>query len=171
MLIEKGSLVTILYSFKSSEGVLLGSSDLSGPFTFVLGRGDAISGLENNLLGFSVGAFLEFKVLACDAYGEVNEELIRVLPRVIIDSKGDMEKGQKIEDPTGKILPKGIIFNVKEVNSQTVVLDANHPMAGKDLTFSVQILYVGDYEEAEDFHNDKKFSCCSESQCQNGCSH
>lgn len=158
MQIQKGSLVTITYSFKSKEGILLGTSDYSGPFTFVIGSGDAMAGLEKNLVGSSSGDSLSFVIPYREAYGEVNEDFIRVLPRKKIDPNNSLEVGQKVSDDKGTLLPVETIFWVKSLDSQTVTLDANHPLAGMDLDFMVDILYVGDEKEAEAFNNSS--SCC-----------
>lgn len=172
MKIQQGSLVTITYSFKSKEGVLLGTSDYSGPFTFVIGSGDAMEGLEKNLLEASTGDSLSFIIPCAEAYGEVDETLVRTLPRKKIDPHSQLQEGQQVSDDKGVFLPLGRTFWVRSLDSQTVTLDANHPLAGMDLDFSVEILYVGDEKEAKAFANSS--SCCggscgsSEDSCSSG---
>lgn len=167
MQIQAGNLVTITYSFKSTEGVLLGTSDYSGPFTFILGSGDAMEGLEKNLIGAFSGDSLSFVIPASEAYGEVKEDLIRVLPRKKIDPNNQLEEGQRVSDDKGTLLPSELVFWVKSLDQQTVTLDANHPLAGMDLDFSVDILYVGDEKEAQAFNSS---SCCGGSCSSGGCS-
>jgi FKBP-type peptidyl-prolyl cis-trans isomerase 2 len=131
------------YTGKLDNGEVFDTSkhdDHQHPIEFEAGKGMIIPGLEKELVKMKKGDKKTIKVKADEAYGQPQETLIRELP------KGPVPEGMKLEKdaviylktPQGQPLPAKIV----EVKDETVVLDLNHPLAGKDLTFEVEVVEV-----------------------------
>jgi FKBP-type peptidyl-prolyl cis-trans isomerase SlyD len=107
------------------------------PLEFIIGRGQIIPGLENALVGMSQGESGDIMVAAADAYGEVNPEAVQTLP--IEQFAGiDLVEGMQLygQGEGGQTVQVTVTsFDDKEVN-----IDFNHPLAGKDLMFSVTVV-------------------------------
>lgn len=105
------------------------------PMSFVLGKGEVINGFEKNILGMSVGEEKSFAVMPLDAYGERLPENIKTYPRELFEKQGiDLEKGSTLIINTSE----GKLFGyIQELRENEVVLDMNHELAGKTLSFTV----------------------------------
>jgi FKBP-type peptidyl-prolyl cis-trans isomerase SlyD len=121
------------YVLRNTAGEILDQSDEGQPISFLEGAGQIIPGLESQLLPLKTGDKREVSVGAAQAYGERDEKLVVKVPRDQIPSKdvkiGDMFRGGPDEDAP--------VFTVTEVTTSHVTVDANHPLAGEDLTFSI----------------------------------
>lgn len=131
------------YVLRNTAGEILDQSDEGQPISFLEGVGQIIPGLESQILSLKTGDKREVSVAAAQAYGERDEKLVVKVPRDQIPSKdvkiGDMFRGGPDEDAP--------VFTVTEVTTSHVVVDANHPLAGEDLTFSI---VMGDIRQATD---------------------
>lgn len=138
--VESGRIVTFDYElFVDNE--LIESSDDSGPLEYEHGAEQIIPGLENALDGKSVGDQINVTLDPEEAYGEVDENAFREIPKSDLPEDGpEPQVGMVLElvSPDGESFPV-IIAEVKE---NAVVLDFNHPLAGKELTFDVTITAV-----------------------------
>ena len=107
------------------------------PLEFIIGKGQIIPGLENALVGMNVGEDGDIMVKAADAYGDVNPEAVQVLPKEQFDGvdlvEGMTLYGQGEDGQTTQVI-------VKSFDDKEVTIDFNHPLAGKDLMFSVTVL-------------------------------
>lgn len=137
-MIENGKIVKIHYTL-IVEGDVLESSQESGPLEYEHGRGQIIPGLENALSGLNEGDTREVDIGPDDAYGPLNLELIVQIPRNQIQD-GFIETGTVLrgKDSRGKTM-QGI---VKEVNEENVTVDFNHPLAGKELHFDIEVIEI-----------------------------
>ena len=133
----KGKYYTISYSFSDDEGELLGSSDMSGPFTFCIGAGDAIPGLEEHIVGKEQGTPLQFTIPAEKAYGMYNNDLVRTVPKTAVSETIHLAVGLQLYINNEKV-------TIIEVNPDTITVDSNHPLAGANLNFDVSILAIDD---------------------------
>ena len=150
MAIAQHKVVTIHYKVVDAEsGELIDSSENSQPMTYLHGAQNIVPGLEKALEGKSVGDELEVTIKPADAYGERSEEGIQQVPIEVFDDMEKIEPGMTlmVETEDG---PLNLV--VTEVDETTVTVDANHPMAGKSLTFSVKIEEVRDANEEEVAH-------------------
>jgi len=138
---------SIMYSVRDTSTNEEIDSNLGGaPLEFITGHGQIIPGLENELLKMSVGEKGDILVKAIDAYGLYNDEAIQVLP--IEQFAGiDLEKGMTLYG-TGEN-GETIQVVVKDFTENDVTIDYNHPLAGKDLLFSVEVVDVRDATEEE----------------------
>ncbi|WP_037548006.1 FKBP-type peptidyl-prolyl cis-trans isomerase [Spirochaeta lutea] len=133
--------VTITYSFSTADGRSLGSSEQSGPFQFVLGRGDIIPGLDRRLEGAKVGDSFHFEIPASEAYGEWQEDKEFRLDPSALASLGEAKPGMRV---TTTMQGQPVELVITAITDQEVVLDGNHPLAGHDIVFDVRIEGVED---------------------------
>jgi len=139
--------VSFEYELKDAKtGEILDSNIGKEPLEFVSGKGQIIPGLESKLTSMSAGDKAEVEVPANEGYGEVNPEAVQSLPKeqfAGIDlQEGMVLYGQGENGETVQVV-------VKSFDDNNVVVDFNHPLAGKDLVFNVSILDVRDATESE----------------------
>ncbi len=140
MRIEKDSVVSIEYELIEVGGSdILDSNKGQGPLEFIVGKEQVIPGLEKELLNLEKGENADIKVSSADAYGEVNPEARDTLPREQFADL-DLSVGMQLygEGENGE----SVAVTVCEFTDQSVTIDYNHPLAGKDLMFSVSIIDV-----------------------------
>lgn len=135
MAIEENQIVSIEYEVSDGEKVV--DSNVGGmPLVFMFGKGQIIPGLENAIANMSIGEKAEVLVKAEDAYGEYEAEAKQEVPKdqfAGIDLEVGMALyGQGEDGGTVQVI-------VKEISDENVIIDFNHPLAGKDLSFIVSI--------------------------------
>ena len=137
--VESNSTVSVNYTGKLEDGTIFDSSLVEGrePLKTTLGQGQLIKVFENGLLEMQVGESKTIEIPSEDAYGEYLEYLIQEVP--LEQMPGDVEVGTQLFSQT-EMGP--VNFVVKEIKEMTVVLDANHPLAGKNLIFELEVLDV-----------------------------
>lgn len=132
--------VTLHFSLHLADGSLIDSTrELSKPASFVFGDGNLLPNIEELLLGFSAGDKRSFVLSPKKAFGEYNFENEQTFPRTQFKDI-ELEEGLLIgfDDASGEQLP-GL---VKSINEQFVLIDFNHPLAGKEIIFEAEILAV-----------------------------
>ena len=132
------------YTFKTREGVLLGSSVQSGPFSFISGRGDVVPGLDSRIEGAKIGDNLSFVVPVDEAYGQRRDDLVFTVPRKRFEDFEGLEVGARVQST---VHGRPAELTVVEVTENEVTLDANHPLAGLDIAFEVDITDVEEVPE------------------------
>ncbi len=139
MEITKNSKVTVHYTGKLEDGTIFDSSIEAGrdPLQAKLGEGQLIPGFENGLIGMSTGDKKTITIEPQDAYGEPNDQYITEISKDMIPEGVEVGAMLQANGPNGT-------FNVvvKQINESTVVLDANHPLAGKKLIFDLEVVNV-----------------------------
>jgi len=152
MSIKDNSAVSFHYSLTDDEGQQLDSSAGKEPLAYLHGAGNIIPGLENALTGKAVGDSMTVAVSAAEGYGEVQQELIQDVPRTSFQGVEQIEVGMQFEAQTGQ--GGTVPVTVTAVTDETVTVDGNHPLAGKNLNFDVSIEAVRDAtaEELEHSH-------------------
>lgn len=146
MKISKDKMVSIHYTLTDKDGEILDSSAGGEPLQYLHGRGFIIPGLENRLEGACSGDKLSVDIPALEAYGEYNNEAVFDLPRENFPEGMDIQVGMNFEFQ-GEFGP-GIVA-VIAVSGNNITVDANHPLAGKDLHFEVLVKDVRDATESE----------------------
>jgi FKBP-type peptidyl-prolyl cis-trans isomerase SlyD len=132
-----GSVVTFNYTLKDDEGKVLDSSE--DPVSYLHGYGEIIPGLEQALEGAEPGDHEEAVVEPPEAYGEHDPNAILTIPTENIPSEVHLEPGMNVVGET----ENGVVrLTVQEVRDDEVVVDANHPLAGKTLHFDVEVIDV-----------------------------
>ena len=137
--IQSGDNVKVHYTGKLEDGSIFDTSLAEGrePLETTLGQGQLIKGFEAGLMDMSEGEKKTIEIESADAYGEHNPEMINEIPRAQVPEgvkEGEMLQGM---GPMGPVNVK-----VVEVKDETVVLDANHPLAGKKLIFDLEIVSI-----------------------------
>ena len=135
--VTNGSSVSVNYTGRLEDGTIFDTSIQEGrePLTATLGQGQLIPGFENGLIGMTVGEKKTIEIDPSDAYGEVNPQMVSEVPLTQVPEGvkvGDQLQGQNQYGPVNVV--------VKEVTESTVILDMNHPLAGKKLIFDLEVV-------------------------------
>jgi FKBP-type peptidyl-prolyl cis-trans isomerase SlyD len=149
MTIKQDSVVTLHYTLKDDAGEVIDSSASRNPLSYLHGRGNLIPGLERELQGRSAGDKLSVKIEAADGYGEYDKALVEQVPRRALKGITNIKVGTQLRGET-EHGPRTVI--VTRIVGDMVTLDANHPLAGKNLNFEVEITSVRDATEEELTH-------------------
>jgi FKBP-type peptidyl-prolyl cis-trans isomerase 2 len=133
--VKSGDTVRLHYTGTLSDGSTFDSSSGRDPLEFTVGSGQIIPGLDKAIPGMVVGDKKVVEIAADEAYGASNPEAQQDVPRSEIPAEIPLELGTQlqVQTPTGQVMPVTVIA----VTDETVTLDANHPLAGKDLTFDI----------------------------------
>ena len=134
------SKVKVHYTGKLANGEVFDTSDGKEPIEFTLGQGQLIPGFEKGLIDMKLNEKKTINMTKDDAYGEVNETLIQEVKKT--DLPQDMEPkvgmGLVSKSPEGQ----EINLMVVEVKEETIVIDGNHPLAGRDLVFDLEVVEI-----------------------------
>lgn len=138
-MIKQGSKVKAHYTGRLNNNDVFDTSlqDERGPLEFTIGEGTLLPAFEKELLGLSTGEKKTFELGSTDAYGPYRDELRLTVPKSNVPP--GVEVGQTLQ---GNYKDEMINFMVRQVNEDNVIVDANHPLAGKDLIFDVEIVDV-----------------------------
>jgi FKBP-type peptidyl-prolyl cis-trans isomerase 2 len=137
---KSGDRVKVHYTVKLEDGTVFDSSKERAPLELTLGDGKLIKGFEQAVLGMSPGEMKIAKVPSDDAYGPHSAEMMVSFERERLPHDLDPKVGQQLEiqRQDGRKIPAV----VTEVSPAAIIVDANHPLAGKDLTFEIQLVEV-----------------------------
>jgi FKBP-type peptidyl-prolyl cis-trans isomerase SlyD len=150
MQIAQNTVVTIDYTLKDDKGTVLDSSEGGEALAYLHGAGNIIPGLESALEGKIAGDSLAVTVAPEEAYGSRNLELIHTVPRSMFPEEENIMVGAQYhaQGPEGEM----ISFMVTAAEGDSVTVDANHPLAGEQLHFDVQIVDVRAASDEEISH-------------------
>lgn len=135
MQITKNKVAAIHYTLRDNEGAILDSSDGRDPLYYIHGIGNLIPGMEDGLEGKAIGDKFQIKVTADKGYGELDPQLIQQVPMTAFG-------GQEVKEGMQFKTDRGTVVRVTEVGQENVTVDANHPLAGVELNFQVEIIEV-----------------------------
>ena len=168
MNIETKKAVTLAYTLTDDDGKVLDTADANEPFIYLHGSGGVIPGLEKALDGKTVNDELTIKLQPSEAYGDYSDALIQEVPKEMFSEMDDktLFVGAQFHAETNQGMQ---VVTVNSINDETITIDGNHPMAGKNLNFEVKILAIRDATEDELAHghihahsaNDDDGACCS----------
>src|SRR6056297_3556167 len=170
--IEQGDKVKVNYEGKLDSGELFDSTTKAGeshPLEFSIGGGQIIPAFENAVLGMKEGEEKSFTVKPEDAYGQYNEQMKKELPRSQVPLEKEPQKGMMLEvkTPDGKRFP----VKIDSFDENKIILDLNHPLAGKNLNFSVKISSIekgaGEKSEKEESRKETETSSQESEENQN----
>ena len=138
--VKPGDTVRIHYKGTLSDGATFDSSEGRDPLEFVVGSGQIIPGLDTALPGMSVGDKKVVEVPADQAYGQPDPNARQAVPRAEIPDDIPLDLGTQlqVQTPQGQVMPVTVV----EVTETEVTLDANHPLAGRDLTFDIELVAI-----------------------------
>jgi FKBP-type peptidyl-prolyl cis-trans isomerase SlyD len=147
--IKKDSVVTFNYTLKDDAGEVIDSSADGEPLAYLQGHGNLVPGLEREMEGKNAGDKLTVKVTPAEGYGEFSKELIQKVPRRSLKGISKITVGMRLHAQTGEG-PRAV--TVTAVMGDMVTIDGNHPLAGKNLNFDIEIIDVRDATEEELAH-------------------
>ncbi len=139
---KPGNTVKVHYTGKFDDGEVFDSSVDRDPLEFVIGSGKMIPGFEKAVIGMNVGETRTTTVFADNAYGQYQQDRVFSVEESNFNSGGEIQLkvGQywQLEKDNGQVINVRIV----EISNQKITLDANHPLAGKDLTFDIKLVEV-----------------------------
>jgi peptidylprolyl isomerase len=138
---KSGNTVKVHYTGKLKDGTVFDSSlQRNEPLEFTLGQGNMIAGFEKAVNGMKVGDSTVADIPVNEAYGEVREDMILEVPKKDVPENITPEVGQRlaVQQQDGQSIP----VTISKVSEESITLDANHPLAGKDLIFEIELLEV-----------------------------
>jgi FKBP-type peptidyl-prolyl cis-trans isomerase SlyD len=141
--------VTIHYTLTDEGGAVIDSSRDGQPLKYLEGAGNIIPGLEKELLSSNVGDKKQVRVPAKEAYGEKREDMVMQVPRAQFPADVNLKVGDRFRAGGEQDSP---VFTVVALLEDQVTLDGNHPLAGKDLSFEVEVTEVRPATEEEVSH-------------------
>jgi peptidylprolyl isomerase len=131
-----GDTVKVHYTGKLEDGTIFDSSFDSEPLEFTIGEGQVIKGFEDAVVGMDLNETKTVKIPVDKAYGPHRDDLLVVVNRNQLPA--DFEPELEGRQPDGSI----VVATVIEISESNVTLDANHPLAGEDLTFEIQLVEI-----------------------------
>jgi peptidylprolyl isomerase len=137
---KNGDTVKVHYTGKLDDGTIFDSSIDREPLEFTLGEGQVIPGFEQAVIGLDLNESKTVKIPAEKAYGPHREELVAVVDRSQLPTDLKPEVGQQLQgrQPDGQT----VTVMVTDISESSVTLDGNIPLAGKDLTFDIQLVEI-----------------------------
>lgn len=150
MSLELNKVVTFNYTLKDEEGTVLDSTANKDPLTFISGTSQVLPRLEEALGEMLIGGKKNVKINAAEAYGEYDDKAVQSIKKEQFPSDAKVEVGVRYvaNSPEGGQMP----FVIKEIKEKDVTVDFNHPLAGKDLEFDVELVDIRDATAEEIQH-------------------
>ncbi|PID75426.1 MAG: peptidylprolyl isomerase [Deltaproteobacteria bacterium] len=136
--VKKGDRVTVHYTGTLADGSVFDSSEGKEPLGFDVGSGQVIEGFEEAVLGMAVGEKKRVEIPCAKAYGERNEEMVIQAPLDQVPPDLTPEVGMRLE--MGGVNGELLRVVVVEITDTHITLDANPPLAGKDLSFTLELV-------------------------------
>jgi FKBP-type peptidyl-prolyl cis-trans isomerase SlyD len=147
--IKKDSVVLFNYTLKDDAGAVIDSSSGGEPLAYLHGHGNLVPGLERELESKNAGDKLSVKIAPADGYGELSKDLIQKVPRRTLKGIAKITVGMRLHAQTEQG-PRAV--TVTAVTGDMVTIDGNHPLAGKNLNFDIEIVDVREASEEELAH-------------------
>jgi len=136
-MIKEGSKVKVHYTGKLESNEVFDTSNDKEPLEFTVGEGQLIPGFEKGVMGMNTGDKKTINIKPNEAYGEIREDLLNEVEKERIPQGVTAGQTLQAQTPNG---PVNVL--VKEVKENSVVIDANHPLAGKNLIFELEVVEV-----------------------------
>jgi len=138
--VKENNTVKVNYTGKLSDGQVFDSSEGKEPLEFTLGKGQLIPGFEKGLIDMKVKEKKTITIAKDEAYGEINKDLIQEVKKTELPQDMTPEVGMGLVSKT----PDGQEMNllVIEVKEESIIIDGNHPLAGKDLIFDLEVVEI-----------------------------
>jgi peptidylprolyl isomerase len=137
--VQKGDTILIHYRGALDDGAEFDSSKGRAPLEFTVGSGQVIPGFDAGVLGLEVGGTKTIRIPCAEAYGPREEEMRLTIPRAEMPPHLNPEPGMmlRVQTPQGEAQ-----MAVVKVDEQCVIIDGNHPLAGQDLTFELELVEI-----------------------------
>jgi peptidylprolyl isomerase len=138
---QDGDRVAVHYTGKFTDGSVFDSSQGQEPLRFTIGAQEVIPGFERAVIGMSPGQTKTQTIPSDQAYGPHSDEMVLAIDRKEFPSDLELEVGRRL-----KLNQEGqnMIVTITDVNESSITLDANHPLAGQDLVFDIELVEIGE---------------------------
>ncbi len=138
--IKDGDTVKVHYTGTLENGEVFDSSEGRDPLQFTMGAGQLIPGFEKAVMGLKVGDSTKAEIPSAEAYGEHNPQMEVTIQKSQLPADLDPEVGMQLQltQENGQPVP----CQVTKIEGEDVTIDANHPLAGKDLTFDIEVVEI-----------------------------
>jgi FKBP-type peptidyl-prolyl cis-trans isomerase 2 len=139
--VKSGDTVKVHYHGRLTDGTTFDSSAGREPLQFEVGSGMVIPGFDNGVMGMQVGDKKTINIPVAEAYGPKNPDMIVAFPATEFPEDMELEVGMRLNmtNSEGHVIP----VVVTEIGEENVMLDANHPLAGEDLEFDIELVEIG----------------------------
>jgi FKBP-type peptidyl-prolyl cis-trans isomerase SlyD len=150
MKVGKDRVVALEYKLHLGDGEVIDQSEPGQPLSYLHGKGQIVPGLEGALEGLGVGEAKKVVVAPAQGYGEHDARGLQEVPRTMFPANAELRPGMRLaaQADSGEVIPIGI----HEVKGETVIVDLNHPLAGKTLHFDVTVRDIRDATQEELSH-------------------
>lgn len=149
MTVSKHKVVTLNYTLKNNEGIILDTSEGREPLVYLHGVGSLIPGLENKLEGKAAGESMNIIIQPEDAYGKRNDNLVRIVEKSGFQGDEEMQEGMRVQLETDQ---GPAIAVITKIEGEEVTLDLNHPLADMELHFDIELVDIRDANPEEISH-------------------
>lgn len=144
------NVVTFHYTLRDTQGIFIDASIGGEPVSFLEGAGQIVEGLEEGMRGLEAGVKAKIAVPAAKAYGERDESQVQRVLKSLLPIEGDVKPGDQFRAGSDAFAP---VVTVRGVEGEELLLDANHPLAGVDLEFEIEVIAVRAATKEECEHN------------------
>lgn len=138
--VKKDDTIKVHYTGKLNDGQVFDSSDGREPLEFKVGAGQMIPGFDKGVVDMGLNEKKTIEVPSSEAYGEPKDELFQQIPKEQLPKEIEPKEGMALTAQTQDGQQQQLI--IKEVKDDSIVVDANHPLAGKDLVFEVEVVEI-----------------------------
>ena len=148
MKVEAGRVATLTYDITDEKGEIIESSELSGPVSFLVGKGAIIPGLDSRIVGMGKDEEADLSIPAAEAFGAVEDAPQKTIPRTEFPAGAQLDPGLRFEAGTG-VQGQTILLEVVESTDEAVVVRMMHPLAGQTIGMSIKVVSVRDATSGE----------------------
>jgi FKBP-type peptidyl-prolyl cis-trans isomerase 2 len=138
--VGKNDSIKVHYTCTTDDGLVFSSKETEKPLQFIVGQGSLLQPIEDGVVGMKLNEKKKIKIPRQQAYGEVQKELIQEIDKGLLPENVEVKEGlqltSKQEDGSE------MHFRVTKVMDKSVVIDGNHPLAGKDLEFEIELVEI-----------------------------
>lgn len=138
--VKANDTVKVHYKGTLGDGQVFDNSADRDPLQFTMGEGQLIPGFENAVLGMGVDDVKTVTIPYKEAYGPVKDELLQEVSKEYLPEDLEVEVGMQLVSKQEN--GAEMVVNVSEIKDDSIIIDANHPLAGKDLTFEIQLIEI-----------------------------
>ncbi|MDG2364109.1 MAG: FKBP-type peptidyl-prolyl cis-trans isomerase [Methylococcaceae bacterium] len=149
MKITENSVVSILYKLSNDAGTILDQSTEDNPLIYLHGQGNIVIGLENALTGKTIGDTLDVTVTPDEGYGNREDYMVETVNRSMFEGLDEISIGKQFhaEGNTGPV-----VVTVTKIEGDEITIDGNHPLAGENLNFAIEVIAIREATEDELTH-------------------
>lgn len=139
MKVKNGDTVRVEYTVKLEDGSVFERTPEDRPLEFTMGEKKVVLGFEKAILGMKLNEKKSFTLKPAEGFGERRDSLVKEIPKILVPKDVTLKVGDELKvEVAGSVIPA----KVQEINDKVVLLDANHPLAGKTVTFNVKVMSI-----------------------------